>query len=583
MTLRTIRITNVKGIQAKTFALNIIPNKPSILYAPNGFGKSSLAVAFGSLTNIRISLHKDNLYNGVNTNLPELEVIIERADGSVGTLTATNGANTISREIDCFTITSQVKAKGTKLKFGGRTNYSASLGINSIVLLDSIPPRQLMNYSVGINRQQFGVNGKILPNLSNAFNNIALIKILSESYPLLDRIGGVRIQRQLTDFRNRINAQQGSSEQLLDWMEANELGGLDTIQPLENLANYIMPLDLGFTRRSERVLAVLQMYVQYSQNRALFKAWCDRKIYEYEKESYISSFSAFNATWKDIRPKEKGGKLVVDFPEANQISNGQRDILCLVGLLEQAKRKLQKNNSILIIDEVFDYLDDANLIAAQYYITEFIENFKKSGRRIYPLILTHLNPGLFKNYAFSKMKVYSLDQRAAAVSQAFSRLLQCREHPTVQNDVSQFLLHYHPGPGQINKRAEFRALGLRETWGDGNNFQTYVDGQIQMYINGLPGYDPFAVCCAVRKRVEELTYNQIVGAPERTNFINEHMTNNKLIYAEQLGVAIPEYYYLLGIVYNDGMHWRQDRDNFSPLAAKLENGTIRKLISDLFA
>jgi hypothetical protein len=59
------------------------------------------------------------------------------------------------------------------------------------------------------------------------------------------------------------------------------------------------------------------------------------------------------------------------------------------------------------------------------------------------------------------------------------------------------------------------------------------------------------------------------------------MTRKKLVYAESVGVTVPEYYYLLGVIYNDGMHWRENRDNISPIAAKLENLTIRHMIRQL--
>lgn len=44
--IKVIEIKNIKGIQHRRFELDILPNKPSLLVAPNGFGKSSLAIAF---------------------------------------------------------------------------------------------------------------------------------------------------------------------------------------------------------------------------------------------------------------------------------------------------------------------------------------------------------------------------------------------------------------------------------------------------------------------------------------------------------------------------------------------------------
>ncbi|WP_426765477.1 hypothetical protein, partial [Pseudomonas aeruginosa] len=36
-----IAITNVKGIESSVFDVQLIPNKPTLVVAPNGFGKSS--------------------------------------------------------------------------------------------------------------------------------------------------------------------------------------------------------------------------------------------------------------------------------------------------------------------------------------------------------------------------------------------------------------------------------------------------------------------------------------------------------------------------------------------------------------
>jgi hypothetical protein len=38
----------------------------------------------------------------------------------------------------------------------------------------------------------------------------------------------------------------------------------------------------------------------------------------------------------------------------------------------------------------------------------------------------------------------------------------------------------------------------------------------------------------------------------------------------------------IGIIYNDGLHWHEHRDNISPIAIKLENLTIRKMINEIF-
>jgi hypothetical protein len=47
-------------------------------------------------------------------------------------------------------------------------------------------------------------------------------------------------------------------------------------------------------------------------------------------------------------------------------------------------------------------------------------------------------------------------------------------------------------------------------------------------------------------------------------------------------VSPPESYYLLGIIYNEGMHWRDNKDNISPIASKLENLVIKNMIKEIF-
>ena len=60
MNIKTITIKNVRGINLKKVTLNMIPNKPSILVAPNGAGKSSFAFAFQWLNRLRIKLNEED-------------------------------------------------------------------------------------------------------------------------------------------------------------------------------------------------------------------------------------------------------------------------------------------------------------------------------------------------------------------------------------------------------------------------------------------------------------------------------------------------------------------------------------------
>lgn len=574
--IRVIEIENIKGIQLKRFALDIAHNRPSLLVAPNGFGKSSIATAFNSMNNRRIDLNEDDLYAENIANLPRIYIEYVRPDGTVATLEADNANNTISNEIDCFVINNPTKPRGIASQFGRAT---ATLDIKDVVLVDRIPDNIPFNYSFRDSRARFGVCCRVLPNANSVLANILLVEKLSENYQALERGNGDRIQGRINGIIAEINALQGTAQVLLDWITANRLADLKQIDYLNTIGNLINGFDIGYNSETKSYLAAIQLIWLYNHDSNNFKGACVFSKYRLDKQSFDTTLSTFNCTWKSIRSSETGGKLVVKFPKAIHISNGQRDILTFISMLFRAKRNLKKAANILIIDEVFDYLDDANLTAAQYYITTFIKEYDSFGKRIYPLILTHLNPNYFKNFAFSNQKIYYLDSTSIQVGPHMIRLLRNRENATIKEDLDKYLLHY--APGTINKRAEFRALALPETWGEANNFIQHLNNEVTNYLANQP-YDPFAVCGALRVKIEEIAYNKLQSAESRTAFLTTHKTRSKLEKAEELGVVSPESHYLLGIIYNEGMHWKDNLDNVSPIASKLENLTIKKLIRDVF-
>ncbi|MFP3547725.1 hypothetical protein SB748_30560, partial [Rhizobium sp. SIMBA_035] len=72
--IKKIIIENIKGISNNTFDLDITPNKPSILVAPNGFGKSSFALAFKSMNQRRIKLNEDDLHKNNILLQPKISI-----------------------------------------------------------------------------------------------------------------------------------------------------------------------------------------------------------------------------------------------------------------------------------------------------------------------------------------------------------------------------------------------------------------------------------------------------------------------------------------------------------------------------
>lgn len=576
--IQSITIENIKGIDKKVFNLDIIPNKASVLVAPNGFGKSSLAIAFNSLNRDKIKLKDDHYHKNDPNLVPKISLSIEKC-GSLTTLEADNSKNEISKDFSCFVINSQLYARGKGSQYGRAT---ATLEIENIVLENKVPENKTFNYSLKENQKRFGDNSKVLTNIRQLLGKRTLIVELFEKEEgkkkLFDEAIMAKNQKVINTFIKNINTlpSNKTKDEILIHI-GNNLSELRNITCLKCIADIIKKYE---DNEVSSYLSAIQFIWLYNDDKKGFEKVYEHSKYIIKKAKFKDFLSTFDSTWKKIEAKEERGQLVVKFPPAKDISNGQRDVLSFVSMLFRAREKLTKPSNILIIDEVFDYLDDANLVAVQYYITKFIDEMKKEGNNIYPLILTHLDPSYFDTLAFSDLKIYYLNKQQAKKNTNFERLLKARKDASIKDAISKYLLHYHTE--KINKRDDFRSLGLKETWGEGNNFKNYIEGEVQKYLNDNEDYDPFAVCCTVRVKIEENIYNRLNKDEDKVKFLATHKTREKLDFAESKGVSSPEIYYLLGIIYNNGMHWDDERDNITPIVTTLTNLTIKQMIKEVF-
>lgn len=575
MTINTIRVENVKGIKDRTFSLNIIPNKPSLLVAPNGFGKSSLAAAFAGLNSARLVLPKDKVHLGDEGLNPKLTVSVTK-DGVSEVLLADATSNTIFNRYDVHVISSRLVAKSTKRNMGKFTAASASIAIEPFVLVSRIPDKVLFSYAVASMRSIFGRNGKVLKNIKNLLSCPALTEELRRNFSVLDKMFGVRAQRKVAGILENVNRQTGTVEELLQWCGDHIADELEGVESISFVSSVLQRFCLGEQSNIDRLFNAYQICSLYCQGKDVFKDACVYRAYLSDKERFEAIISSFDTTWKNVRPVESKGKLIVEFPSASNISNGQRDSLCFAVWLQVVNSAKSRKDCILVIDEVFDYLDDANLVAVQYYISNIIKERKALGFNIYALILTHLNPMYFKNFTFKDQKIYFLSSSQPSINEHFKRLIVKRTDASISAGVDRYHLHYYPG--DINLRAEFSALGLKETWGQSEVFRSHVSTEWQKYASGDDSYDPFAVCCYVRVRIEERVYLRISGQAEKEGFLNANGTTAKMDYAESVGVDVDELFYLLGVIYNEGMHIRENVNNSSPIVSKLENLTLRKML-----
>lgn len=208
MKIKSIGIKNVKGIKDIDFSFDLIPNKPNIFVAPNGFGKSSFSIAFDSLRKNRIELNPIHYHQNDEANRPVITMIIEDEAGQ-RLLIADDTQNTINDEFDIFVINSKLLARATKLNIQGNIIAKSSLEIASVVLVPTIPQKVKFSYRAAVVKKNFGANGKILPNISSVLTCASLLKDITRSVDFR-KFKQVKISRLLDSIKAEINSRNGT-------------------------------------------------------------------------------------------------------------------------------------------------------------------------------------------------------------------------------------------------------------------------------------------------------------------------------------------------------------------------------------
>jgi len=164
----------------------------------------------------------------------------------------------------------------------------------------------------------------------------------------------------------------GTNDQIKNQIES-EYFPLKNFDLLHNLCENIENLDFDFIQsKADSLISAIQLIsVFQSIGKTNFNKALKYLEYKSDRSDYDKSIAELNSTRFPIKSKEHKRKLIVEWPKAHKISNGQRDILTFIALLIKAKKQFKKTDCILIIDEVFDYLDDANLIAFQSYLDQY--------------------------------------------------------------------------------------------------------------------------------------------------------------------------------------------------------------------
>ena len=592
--IERIRLQNIKGFGEPPIEIpcTIYPNKINLLVAPNGWGKSSLTAAIDCIKRAKLDVPKELKYQQDEGKISKLEITI---DGH--TYTADSSSNSISSIISCHTIHCDIYVKTTSRNVGNRYQVAAGhLAITPIEVMGKIPPRTKVNYGYTEIKRRFGKNGKILSNIDEHLDSI-LSNIDDECINALSRFTAKKRIALINEVVAEINSIRGTKEQISQNLSANILNKL-------NAEDCFIILCRGLCLNSTRIESfdiVYQLIQLYQSDNTRFKKTVQYILYKRYFNQLNKNIGMVNNTWKtDIIAKENDGKLVVEFPRADIISNGQRDILTFTTRLQAFKSLIKDNKKyLLVIDEVFDYLDDANILAAQYHLKDILNYAASlSNVTLYICLFTHLDPKYFRSYVFGNngLKVCYLKQVEALASENIKAFISFREGLDRKNNADDSKLYdelsnkcFHYNPELPNCRIEIanrRKPNVLERWGESDNLLKYLLSELNNYLQESAQYDPYAVAMAVRIGVEKKVYSELHNDEDKLEFINLHKTNAKMDYAQSKGVIIPDAYYVLSLIHNQSDHLKYDiaQNTYleKPVVYKLHHPVVRHIIAELF-
>lgn len=579
MQIKSIQIKNVRGIHDKTISLDMIPNKASILVAPNGSGKSSFAFAFQWLNRQRLKLNEDDAYDGNVDNKPELIITTDELDNNI--YRADVNTNDVNKKFGIFVINNALKASSPGMR-NGILMGKAKITIPDIELLGVMPHNIDLTDDFDNVYEMSAMPQGLFPSINPLLSNNYFMALCDYEQHL--KVTTRQANNIITQLKS-IKTYTGTvAERHLRVARENKtiLEQIPSIQYAEKVIKHFCPDE---NDNKILLMAIRLVTLAYRKDKE-FKGLVELAIYKINEKKTKELFDTLKKTWKDIKPHRDHDKLILRIGDAQRISNGERDILILLGMLQKAKNSFTKPDNILVIDEVFDYLDDANLIAAQHYVNAFIKELKNEGKNIYPIILSHINPIYFRTFAFRDMKVYYLDPlQYPNASDNMLKVVRKRDDLERQDKekadlISKYMLHYHPD----YSRKMDDVIGMNNPdWNNISIFKAYCLCQTEEYLNGNR-YDSLAVCVALREMIEKYCYQKLKTEEQKKFFLDDSFgTENKLNYIETLGIVVPETFSLLGLIYNDPLHLNNKNkiDLRQTLYSRLENNTIKGMISEI--
>lgn len=577
------RITNItiekfKGIDSLSLDFNdLFSNKLNLLVAPNGFGKSSLAHSFDSLIRGKLKV-PDKWQHDTSTGSDQKLSVSYQIDDLSNTVVADATKNEISNEFDIVVINSKLTSV-TRHGFGN-IKATSKIGHETITLIECVPKKMDFPYKISTYKSLLkGMKYNII-NLRDTLliNRIFILWITHlDLKNQISKKTPIKILEQIKDEikKGHDSYSSGQVVTLIGQVDFFKLF-YDKIKSTNYHSNEDELIILWY----QFVDTLFQSYnsVVDASRYFLFNLW---------KDNLSLTLKLLNsAKHESAELKMKKKTLSFDVVNFEKLSNGQRDVASFIAQLFKAEYALlhnsKRDNSILIIDEVFDYLDDANIVSCQYFVSKFIESFKSFGKNIFPIVLTHLAPSGFDSYKTHKMKNHFLQKRNSSITENdIRKIILAHSDFGVKRTDKELIAHYYVHfTDKVTN--EIPAVGLSSNVTGNQSFYEILRSNLLSWKNGRNEFDPFAVCLGLRIEIERHIFNLIETPREKNEFLSTRKTAEKLNYAEKIGISVPEVFYLLGIIYNETAHTKEHQQQFveSKITSQLNNQIISTLMKE---
>lgn len=586
--IKSIKITNVKGFgeQSKELSGNLYSGKINICVAPNGFGKSSLAKAFEGLRKISYKIDEEDKNDQCKSKKSSLELIIGDQK-----YVADDSKNDISRQLDVHVIHNRVYAEHKSKKTQYKTHVKSYIGVKKISICKSISKPKNISIKRVI-EECYNVNQGVF----------AKVKIDELMKKLSQRDEVSKIFKKINYNKNweaMCRAVPTKIRQLESSQTSNAAEDSGTELGNKSLSKYFLEFKNKYNFSGMDDLSLfcdfLVLIYIYKERNDYFKNMIKYSKYQNFREEIDFSIKSLNTTYRDIKTTIEKGELVIKFPDASRMSNGQRDVMTFTAELLKFRFSSESDRpKLLIIDDVFDYLDDANIMVAQYYLSELILRMKS---KVYVVILTHLEPNSFRNYIFNKKRVnvvywgYRKIFEASGMKALIDFRNRCKENnKDLYTKISNYMLHYYPEAQDIREdlkqSGEEQVRKVNISWGDTTIYKNYLIAEINKYFSGKVGYDHIAVAIALRLRTEKLAYDCLNDEEKKERFLTEHATKDKLALCEQEGIDIPSAYYVALSIHNELCHLnfsnKEDESKEKQIAHKLQNIAVTQILKTIF-